>query len=169
MSSQARTARAALEPPTRAQVSQAMRSPLSRTPAYLRVPLGALAAIALLGLAQGARAQSSTWAGQFTSVSQGKTLTVQLMLPGDGKPGNLRFEPVACSVDLVAKDKSSKSIEGDYTVVSTALRDPGAVSGPYCSVWLDGTLQLSKDESSARMRMVLQNGESVIRVGLTQK
>ena len=97
--------------------------------------------VAAVAASASAHAQTAHWIGQFESRTLGRTITVELRLPGPAGFGTLRFKQPACELDLEPLPISSPPTRR-YTVVSRAKRDPGAMSGPYCGGWLDGSAEL---------------------------
>jgi hypothetical protein len=109
-----------------------------------------------------AQAQAD-WRGAFQSNALKTTINVAVRLPSAGADGELRFAEKSCSLAIQAGTSATS-----YTL---QRMDKESDPGPYCAIWLGGTLATTSAGAGAVQASISSTGKtpSHIRVMLRER
>lgn len=97
-------------------------------------------------------AGAESWIGKYDSSVQRIKMTVRFTLPSAAAPGQLRFEPAACSLSL----RLTQGVPSDAAsyVIGTAATMPG----PYCGGLLGGEVKTKRAFDAKSLEMWITRG-----------
>jgi len=119
-----------------------------------------LIAVAVASPARAADTAAKVWQGKYESTLKKRWVTVRLTL-ATKDPSELRFVTEQCAVAL------QQASDGATAVYVVTTRQ-GMVAGPYCGIWLGGSLEAQLLDGGQRLKMNLtdRNGKSPLSLTL---